>query len=237
MSDPHGSNSNFASDLPGLVESQLRDAFPELSQDDQPEWLEILGRASFAELPARRVLMTEGSSCNTFFLLFEGSVRVYQIAEDGREVTLYRTYPGQVCLMTVNSLMHNRPFRANAETETDIKGLVLSAEDFHEAMRVYEPFRKLVLVSLMDSACDMSDMFYDTAFQALDVRLACLLGRLFERNGSDTLKITHQELAQELGTSREVVSRLLKKMEHQQHISLSRGQITVGQNKLLMDQA
>jgi len=237
MSNKHGVDSNILSDSCEFIENQLKAAFPELSEVDHPEWQEILGRASFAELPARRVLMTEGSSCNTFFLLFEGRVRVYQIAEDGREVTLYRTYPGQVCLMTVNSLMHNRPFRANAETETDIKGLVLSAEDFHEAMRVYEPFRKLVLVSLMDSACDMSDMFYDTAFQGLDVRLACLLGRLFERSGSDTLKITHQELAQELGTSREVVSRLLKKMEHQQHIRLSRGQITVGQNKLLMDQA
>jgi len=237
MSEENSSVLNTTPSLPGSIENQLKAAFPDLDPANHPEWMEILSRASLLELPARRVLMTEGSSCNTFFLMFDGQVRVYQIAEDGREVTLYRTYPGQVCLMTVNSLIHNRPFKANAETETSITGLVLSAEDFHEAMRVFEPFRKLVLVSLMDSACDMSDMFYDTAFEALDVRLACLFGRLFERNGSDTLKITHQELAQELGTSREVVSRLLKKMEHQQHISLSRGQISVGQNKQLLDQA
>ena len=73
--------------------------------------------------------------------------------------------------------------------------------------------------------------FHDTAFQPLEMRLACLLGRLFERAGSDTLDIIHQELAQELGTSRETISRLLKKLEQQECIILKRGQILMGENK------
>ena len=77
----------------------------------------------------------------------------------------------------------------------------------------------------------MMNTFYDTAFETLDMRLACLLGRLFEREGTDTLNITHQELALELGTSREVISRLLKKLERRECVVLARGQIRVGQNK------
>ncbi|HHO58596.1 MAG TPA: helix-turn-helix domain-containing protein, partial [Thiotrichales bacterium] len=67
--------------------------------------------------------------------------------------------------------------------------------------------------------------------EPLDMRLACLLGRLFERAGTDSLEITHQELAQELGTTREVVSRLLKKLERQECIVLQRGKILVGENR------
>ena len=89
----------------------------------------------------------------------------------------------------------------------------------------------LILSSLADTVCTMVQTFYDTVFEPLDTRLACLLGRLFERAGSDTLEITHLELSQELGTTREVVSRLLKKLEQQDCIILKRGKILLGTNK------
>ncbi|MCG6885681.1 MAG: Crp/Fnr family transcriptional regulator [Proteobacteria bacterium] len=213
--------------------AQLLAVYPELANADQPQWLEILEQASLVEFPARSTLLKAGASCEVFLLMLEGTLRLYQIAEDGREVTLYRTNPGHICLMSINSLIHNRPFKANAVTETDIKALMLSAEQFHQAMRVSEQFRNLVLSNLMNSVCEMIQTFYDTAFETLDMRLACLLGRLFERTGSDILNVTHQELAQDLGTSREVVSRLLKKLENKQCITLSRGQIRLGENRVL----
>lgn len=212
---------------------QLFAVYPELAGADQPAWLDILDQARLVEFPARSTLMTAGAPCDAFLLMLEGSLRLYQIADDGREVTLYRTNPGHICLMSLNSLIHNKPFRANAVTETDIRALMLSAEQFHRAMQVSEQFRNLVLSNLMNTVCEMVDTFYDTAFQTLDMRLACLLGRLFERAGTDTLRITHQELAQDLGTSREVVSRLLKKLEQSQCIRLSRGQIKLGENRSL----
>ena len=110
---------------------------------------------------------------------------------------------------------------------------MFSAEQFHRAMKVSDAFRMLILSSLVDTVCTMVQTFYDTAFEPLDMRLACLLGRLFERNNADTLDVTHQELSQELGTSREVVSRLLKKLEQQECIVLKRGQILMGTNKNL----
>ena len=211
--------------------SRLDALFPQLAQEQSTDWQNILDRARLMDAPAGTALATAGSNCTNFMLLLDGEVRIYQDDENGREMTLYRIAPGDVCLMSLNSLIHDRPFRANAKSEGNISMILFTAEDFHLAMKVSDAFRMLILSSLVDTVCTMVQSFYDTAFEPLDMRLACLLGRLFERAGSDTLDITHQALSQELGTTREVVSRLLKKLELQECIVLKRGKILVGENK------
>lgn len=212
---------------------RLFELYPELADQPSDEWAEIVSRARVVGVPADAMLAAEGSACTSFMLLLEGSVRVYQHTDDGREATLYRIAPGDVCLMTLNSLIHNRPFRANAKSETAVNMVLFSTKDFYRAMTVSDPFRMLIMTSLVDTVCDMVQSFYDTTFETLDMRLACLLGRLFERADSDTLDITHQELSQELGTTREVISRLLKKLEQRECIILKRGRIQIGENKKL----
>lgn len=231
MSSPTTSDTQHAQETLSPTARQLFDVYPELAKAKQPEWLEILNNGKLVEFPSKSMLMTAGSACDSFLLMLQGTLRIFQIAEDGREVTLYRTNPGHICMMSLNSLINNKPFKAYAKTETAVSALMLSANEFHSAMQITEQFRTLVLANMMNSVCEMIHTFYNTAFETLDMRLACLLGRLFERTGSDTLNITHQELAQELGTSREVVSRLLKKLENKQCITLSRGQIRMGENK------
>ena len=212
---------------------QLYELYPNLAEEKAPEWLKILDDAQIMIAPLGTMLATAGSTCTNFMLLLGGTVRIYQDAEDGREMTLYRINPGDVCLMSLNSLIHNRPFRANAKAEAEISMILFSVHDFHQAMRISDAFRTLILSSLVDTVCTMVQTVYDTAFEPLDMRLACLLGRLFERTGSDTLDITHQELSQELGSSREVVSRLLKKLEEQECIVLKRGKILLGDSKIM----
>ncbi len=212
---------------------RLFELYPQLSDDQSPEWLAILDRAQIMGAVTNTALATAGSNCTNFMLLLDGTVRIFQNDENGREMTLYRIAPGDVCLMSLNSLIHERPFRANASSESEINMILFSAEDFHLAMKVSDAFRMLILSSLVDTVCTMVQSFYDTAFEPLDMRLACLLGRLFERSGSDQLDITHQELSQELGTTREVISRLLKKLEQQECIVLKRGKILVGDNKYM----
>ena len=211
--------------------NRLYTLYPQLAEEQRKEWLTILNEANYVDIPADTLLATVGSCCTSFMLLIEGTVRIYQDSDDGREMTLYRIKEGDVCLMSLNSLIHNKPFRANAKSETDISVVLFEAEDFYHAMDVSRAFRKLIMTSLVDTVCTMVQSFHDTAFQPLEMRLACLLGRLFERAGSDTLDIIHQELAQELGTSRETISRLLKKLEQQECIILKRGQILMGENK------
>ena len=221
----------LSSEARPLSIDRLYELYPQLAVKQTDEWSNIIDNALMINIPIETALAAAGSRCTNFMLLLDGTVRIYQHAESGREITLYRMTPGDVCLMSMNSLIHNRPFKANAITETEVSAVLLSADDFHKALEVSDAFRKLIFSSLADTVCSMVQTFYDTVFEPLDMRLACLLGRLFERSGSDILDVTHQELSQELGTTREVVSRLLKKLEQQECIILRRGKILLGKNK------
>lgn len=209
----------------GQVSEALQAAYPELAGIQEPKWLEILARARNVQVPANTLFLHEGDSCDGFVLVLEGVVRIYQLAEDGRMVTLYRVTPGDICILSLNSLVQQQPFTAFAETEAEVRGLGLSAQDFMAALQVSESFARHMLGKLAEHYRDLMSLVQNTVFNRLDMRLACLLGGLFERARSDTLHITHQELANELGTSREVISRTLKEFERQDCIRLSRGRI------------
>jgi len=221
-----------ASEIPPVV-AELFNIYPDLAVDAVPEWLDLLNQSRKIQLPAGISLLNASDICTDLMLLLEGSIRIYQLAEDGREMTLYRISPGDICMMSLSSLIHSQPFKANAESETHLSVLAISSACFQEAMAASPAFRQRILSSLVNSINEMMSAFYDTAFETLDMRLACLLGRLFERAGSDTLEITHQALALELGTSREVISRLLKKLESKKCVILSRGQIRIGESSEL----
>lgn len=214
--------------------NQLYALYPQLAEEANEAWTDILNRSQLVECPENIMLATAGSTITGFMVLLDGTVRVHQKTDDAREITLYRINPGDVCLMSMNSLLHDKPFKANATSETPAKMLMISAADFHEAMDASRAFRNLILSNLVDSMCLMAQSLYDTAFEPLDTRLACLLGRLFERSGSQPINVTHQKLSNELGTSREVISRLLKKLEQQGCISLKRGQIVIGDNREML---
>ena len=208
--------------------NRLFEIFPQLVDEQNHEWLEVLKNAKAYQLPAGTMLASTGTICNEFMLILDGSVRVFQHADDGREVTLYRIGTGDICLMSLNSVLHERPFRGNACSETEITVLAFDVDDFHTAMKVSDDFRTFVLIHLVDTVCGMVHMFHDTTFKPLKTRLGVLLADLFEGSVTNVLNVTHQDLAQELGSSREVISRLLKKMEQSEYIVLKRREILPG---------
>jgi CRP/FNR family transcriptional regulator len=116
-------------------------------------------------------------------------------------------------------------YPASAKSDTRVRGLVIAASQFHQALDVSKGFRNYVLQSLTERLSDMISLVSSVVFRRLDLRLACLLGQQFERSGGQPLKITHAELARELGTTREVISRILKEFERQDCIALTRGEI------------
>ncbi|MDT8453053.1 MAG: Crp/Fnr family transcriptional regulator [Gammaproteobacteria bacterium] len=205
--------------------------FPQLAERQNQEWLDLLAKTQSVHYPANAMLVSSGAKCTGFMVILEGSVRIFQHADDGREVTLYRMGSGDICLMSLNSLMHNRPFRGNAKSETEISALTFDPADFHRAMKVSDAFCNLVLTNLVDTVCSVVHMLHETSFESLDTRLSTRLNYLFEQSASNSLSLTHQALAQELGSSREVISRLLKKMENKGLIILKRGEILQGKNK------
>lgn len=201
---------------------KLFTVYPTLQEDKNEAWLDMLAQAPVYTAEPQSTLCNEEKR---FLLLLEGQVRVYQLSQDGREFTLYRNNPGEVCVMSLSSVLNNEPFRAHSVAETRIQALALSTCDFFRALGISESFRLLVLTSLTNSFNHMIDTFQETVFNRLEIRMTCLLSRLFEREQSDVLKITHQEIAYEMGTTREVVSRILKQMEQEGCLQLSRGKI------------
>jgi len=212
---------------------QIFACHPMLANIRNPEWSAILNRSQLMCVPSKTTLMRSGEQCENFVFVLDGQIRVYQLGEDGREVTLYHSNPGDVCVTSISSLLHSKPFKANAESSTAAKLMLMSCDDFHLAMDFSEEFRQWVMTSISDSFCDVLENFHGTVFYRLEMRMACLLGQLFERAQSETLDITHQDLAQELGSTREVVSRILKNLEKQGCIKLSRGQIQVADGQKL----
>jgi len=210
-----------------MVNQELLQAYPEFSSIQSPDWDVIMQRVRRKQIPSDTVLMDQGVCCSHFLLLTDGTIRVYQPAEDGREVTLYRISTGGLFMLSLNSLLHQRPFMAIAKAESDVTLHTLTHSDFRLAMHSSEIFRELVLKKVTDRFFDMAHLVEETVFHNLDMRLACLLGHLFERNHGPVLNITHENIAHELGTTREVISRLLKEFEHKGCIRLSRGKIHI----------
>ena len=208
-----------------LLQKQLSHTVPDLSQETNPAWQSIINAAGEIEMQAGSSILQPGSPCKQFMLLLSGTVRVYQQTPDDREVTLYRLNAGDLCVLSINSLLHRKAFGAFAQAETTIKMLILTKEQFFEAMAASQVFQEYVLVNLSDRFHDLLELMENTVFESLDTRLICLLGRMSRVSDTDTIHITHAELARELASSREVISRLLKSLERRGCIQLGRGSI------------
>lgn len=190
-----------------------------------PQALEILSQTDRIQLPAGSILFRENDPCHSFLWILDGCVRVFKRSSDGREVTLYRVEPGGVCILTLNNLLGGRNYPAEAVAETHISGLMIGGGQFLEAIEVSPRLRHHVMQILSERLQEMVDLVSGLAFQRLDLRLANMLGKRFDRNGGDTLEVTHIQLARELGTTREVISRILKEFEHHNCVKLARGRI------------
>ncbi|MGW8247837.1 MAG: Crp/Fnr family transcriptional regulator [Acidiferrobacterales bacterium] len=188
---------------------------------------ELLTQASVINAPADTIILKPDTVCGGFIILLEGTVRVYQNASDGREITLYRTEPGGVCIMSLNSLLKNKRFNAVARAETPIRAMSLTRRQFMNLLGKDEAFATRVLSSITEHFSKTLVLMEELVFSRLESRLACLLGSMFEANGGVAIKATHQELANELGSTREVVSRILKNLEQQGCIVLARGKISL----------
>ena len=185
------------------------------------------GGARALDMVLRRgeALFRAGDSCKRFFLLREGVVKVQAVSRTGREIVLYRVRPGEICMMTAASLMNGMPYRADGIVEDDARMQILSAGDFDHRLAQDAVFRGFVLSSLATRMHGVVRLLQDVAFEGLGGRLAALL---LARSGADgTVRDTHEALALELGSAREVVSRRLKCFEQKGWVKLARGQLEV----------
>lgn len=181
--------------------------------------------------PAGTRLFGEGSPCQAYLIVLSGSVRVQKVGENGREIVLYRVEAGETCVVTTACLMTQTDYDAEGVAETDIEARALPMGGFRELLAQSAAFRDFVFKAYATRISTLLMLIEEVAFGRIDQRLAaCLLGRA---HGKGEALATHQELAVELGTAREVVSRQLKEFERQGFVRLGRGQIAIANAKAL----
>ncbi len=208
--------------LTGDIKERLLQHYPMLRELPAAELESILMAASVMQLPAGAVVFDENQPCQGFPLLLSGNIRVIKAAPNGRELQLYRVVPGESCILTSSCLLGHTRYQARGIAEPPLEMVLLPAAVFHNLLGKHEVFRSYVFHLFSDRLTDLMQLVTAVAFQKLDQRLAALL-----TSKPSPIHATHQALADELGSAREMVSRLLKNFAEQGWIRLGREQIEI----------
>ena len=200
-------------------------ALPILERAEPALLHEFQQAAAFARIPAGQDVFVEGDQVDAIALLISGVVRVYKIGETGREITLYRFGNGESCILTANAILSGKNFPAVATVEKEAEAVMIPAATFRAWVRRYDLWREFVFELLSQRLSSVMAIVDEVAFRRMDRRLAALLSERSRR--SDLVEITHQEIASELGSSREVISRLLEDFSARGMIEVSRGSIEI----------
>ena len=183
----------------------------------------LLQPQAVMHLPAGTQIFAEHQPCRGFPLLIEGSIKVIKQASSGRELMLYRVVAGGSCIISSSCLLGHTDYNARGIAETPLTLLALQVGAFAALMLDHPPFRDFVFHLFAERIGELMQLVEEVAFSRLDQRLAKLL---LARNEA-VLNVTHQQLADELGSVREIVSRLLKGFAAQGLVVLGREQLTV----------
>jgi CRP/FNR family transcriptional regulator, anaerobic regulatory protein len=204
---------------------QLSKRFPSLSD---PALLDAIARTGQRiQVPVGHTICDVGQACSHLALVFDGTARIYQLAETGREITLYRVGPGECCILTAACIMSQQGFPAIASTERTIDALLIPAAQVDEWMGAFAQWRRFVWTLMSDRLSNVLCLLEEVTFHRVDQRIISYLLRQTEAQRNASLNVTHQVIADDVGTSREVVSRILKDLEQRALLSLSRGQLRV----------
>ena len=205
--------------------SRLLAAFPDLEELDEEHRGDLLRGTLFNRLRSGDIAYRQGQHCHAYVMCIEGQTRVFKTSESGREILLYQVGPGETCVLTTSCLMAGSPFPAESTAETDVLHAALPASAFHRLMGASPRFRKFVLDNYGDLLSSLIMLVDEVAFASLDLRLARRL--LAEANEEGVVAKTHQRLALDLGSVREVISRYLAEWERMGWVHASRGMIEV----------
>lgn len=215
-----------------IIKDKLLKHLPFLTKESFKEIDEFFQAGIFQKITKDKIISVEGDACNYFSFLLKGVIRVYKVGSSGREITLYRINEGGSCILTASCILSQKSFPAIAVTEMDSEVLSLPANLFKEWVSKYPVWQEYVFNLVSERLSDVITTVEEIAFKSVDIRIAEKLTFLLSKEGS-LLEITHNELARDIGTSREVVSRILKDFEERGVIQISRGSLKVLDNAKL----
>ena len=204
------------------LRSRLIERFPVFGELAPGRLERVLAESQLLRVPAGTVLFDAAQPCRGFPLVLEGAVRVAKLAPNGREILLYRVEPGRGCILSGGCLLGHTDYSARGVAESEVALLSLPPPLFQALLLESEPFRRFVFGMYGERLAEVMELVEEVAFRHLDQRLAQLLVQR-----GPLLETTHQKLADELGSVREIVSRLLRSFEERGWVKLGRERITV----------
>jgi CRP/FNR family transcriptional regulator len=210
--------------MAGISRREFIDTFPMFNNAPEQVIEDILVRAVIRLFPAGMHIYAEGDTCPAIAFILSGEIRVYKATEEGREITLYEIGKGETCILNASCILSLSTYPANAVSTREGSMLLVPADVFRRLMETSMEIRHFVFQVMSRRLAAVMALVEEVAFRRMDIRLNEYLSEKAEHG---ILKSTHQKIADDLGTSREVVSRLLKDLERKGLAALSRNEITL----------
>ena len=166
----------------------------------------------------------DGNECTGVILVKSGSLRLYLLSEDGKEITLCRMFPGEVCILSASCVFHTLTFDVFIDSEENSECVVIGGCAYEDLTRRMPEVKIFTLESALAVFSDIMWTMQQILFMSMDKRLAIFLLEESAKTGKDTVKLTHEQIAKYMGSAREVVSRMLKYFSSEGIISTSRSE-------------
>lgn len=199
--------------------------FPGLKAIEPAVLKPLLETGKIVRLPAGTRIFGPGQAPDAYLLLVEGTVRVQQVSSAGREIVLYRVSAGESCALTTACLMGYEEYQAEGIAESHVEAVAIPRDTFDDLIARSASFRRFVFTAFSMRVTNLFRIIEEIAFARIDVRLA---QKLLELAGTGAhVETTHQQLAAELGSVREVISRQLSEFQRRGWIETSRGAIDI----------
>lgn len=205
----------------------LEDSFPFFEKLSPAELLNVTKSAYSLRYERGEILLDSQSHCTGLLLVKEGQLRAFIVSEEGKEITLYRLLERDVCILSASCMLKNINFTINLEVEKPAKLCVIPANVFEE-LSDSNPYVKEYALGLVTSRfSDVMWIMEQVVFSSMSKRIAAFLLEQAALDNTDSLAITHEAIAKNVGTAREVITRMLKYFQTEGAVSLSRGVIVI----------
>ena len=210
--------------MPSVSEEMFLDVFPVFRKDEAQTLKRLIEAGTEDGFSSGAPLYFEGDRCPGIGFLLSGEIRVFKIGENGREITLYEIFPGETCILNASCLLSNQRYPANATASTDGRIMFIPAGLFLTLMTTSDVMQHFIFSLFSQRFNEIIELLEEVTFGRLDERL---VEYLIEKSSDNLLPSSHQKIANDLGTSREVISRLLKDFERKGQVALSRNQVRI----------
>lgn len=205
-----------------ITPALFRETFPAFRKAPEALVSDILAVAKQQAYPRDMLVYSEGAACSAIAFLLSGEIRVFKTGAGGREITLYEIEKGETCILNASCILSSMPYPAHALSTEAGEMLLVPAPEFRRLISAYPEMRDFVFTILSQRLTGVMALVEEIAFGRMDRRV---MEYLTEKADNGSISSTHQKIADDLGTSREVVSRILKDFERKGALSLSRNHI------------